>query len=44
MAVIHIFKDGTTKTELKDVYVPKEVVKRLEEIASERRKHEKKEA
>ena len=41
MAVVHVFKDGTTKTELKDVYVPKEVVKRLEEIARERRKNEK---
>ena len=33
MAVIHIFKDGTTTTELKDVYVPKEVVQKLAEIA-----------
>ena len=24
--VIHIFKDGTTTTELKDVYVPQEIV------------------
>lgn len=27
--VIHIFKDGTTTTELKDVYVPAEIVKSI---------------
>jgi len=40
MAVIHIFKDGTTKTELKDVYVPKEVVQRVVAIARRKEKHE----
>ena len=33
MAVIHIFKDGTETNELKDVYVPKEIVERVAEIA-----------
>ena len=33
MAVIHIFKDGTVKTELKDVYVPKELVEQVVAIA-----------
>lgn len=27
--VIHIFKDGTTTTELKDVYVPMEIVQSI---------------
>ena len=27
--VTHIFKDGTTTTELKDVYVPVEIVERI---------------
>jgi hypothetical protein len=27
--VIHIFKDGTTTTELKDVYVPQEIVQSI---------------
>lgn len=27
--VIHIFKDGTTTAELKDVYVPAEIVKSI---------------
>ena len=27
--VIHIFKDGTTTTELKDVYVPQEIVQNI---------------
>ena len=27
--VIHIFKDGTTTTDLKDVYVPQEIVKSI---------------
>ena len=34
MAVIHIFKDGTTKEELKDVYVPKELVEEVISIAT----------
>ncbi len=34
MAVIHIFKDGTVKTELKNVYVPKEIVKQVIAIAA----------
>lgn len=33
MAIIHIFKDGTETNELKNVYVPKEVVERVAEIA-----------
>lgn len=37
MAVIHIFKNGTRTTELKDVYVPKEIVERVVDIS--RRKH-----
>ena len=27
--ITHIFKDGTTTTELKDVYVPMEIVERI---------------
>jgi len=38
MAITHIFKDGTTTTELKDVYVPKEIVEQVVSIA--RRKTE----
>ena len=34
MAVIHIFKDGTVKTELKNVYVPTEIVKQVIAIAA----------
>lgn len=30
--VIHIFKDGTETTELKDVYVPQEIVERVYSI------------
>ena len=48
MAVIHIFKDGTEANELKNVYVPKEIVERVAEIAKSKsidtegeRKHEK---
>lgn len=47
MKIIHIFKDGTETDELKDVYVPKEIVERVAEIAkskpidTEGRKHEK---
>lgn len=33
MATIHIFKDGTTTKELKDVYVPKEKVAEVIAIA-----------
>lgn len=33
MAVIHIFKNGTTTTKLKDVYVPKEIVEQVVSIA-----------
>jgi len=40
MAVIHIFRDGTT-TELKNVYVPKEIVEQVVAIA--RREPERKE-
>lgn len=48
MAITHIFKDGTIATELKDVYVPKEIVEKVDEIAKSKsidtegeRKHEK---
>lgn len=27
--VVHVFKDGTTTTELKDVYVPQEIAKSI---------------
>lgn len=30
--IIHIFKDGTTTTELKDVHVPQEIVERIYNI------------
>ena len=40
MAVIHIFRDGTTTKELKNVYVPKELVEQIVKI--ERRRSEKK--
>ena len=38
--VIHIFKDGTTTTELKDVYVPMEIVQNIYKTvkADEKRK------
>lgn len=38
--VIHIFKDGTTTTELKDVYVPQEIVQNIYKTvkADEKRK------
>ncbi len=43
MATINILKNGTVVDDMSKVVVPKEVVKRLEEIARERRKNEKKE-
>lgn len=36
MAIIHIFKDGTTTTELKDVYVPSEIVEAVVSISKMR--------
>lgn len=40
--VTHIFKDGTTTTELKDVYVPQKIVERIYNIVEkERTEHEK---
>lgn len=38
--VIHIFKDGTITTELKDVYVPQEIVQSIYKTvkADEKRK------
>lgn len=39
--VIHIFKDGTETTELKDVYVPAEIVERIYSIVKEGGKNEK---
>jgi len=41
MAIIHIFKNGTTTTELKDVYVPKELVEQVVAIAKRKDSHEK---
>jgi len=48
MAVIHIFKDGTTASELVDVYVPMDIVERVVAISQsssnkERSRNEKKE-
>lgn len=46
MAVIHIFKNGTTAIELVDVYVPKDIVERVVAISQqdkERSRNEKKE-
>lgn len=46
MAVIHIFKDGTTASDLVDVYVPKDIVERIVTISQRnkgRSKDEKKE-
>jgi hypothetical protein len=43
MATINILKNGTVVDDMSKVVVPKEVVKRLEEISRERRKNEKKE-
>lgn len=46
MAVIHIFKDGTTASDLVDVYVPKDIVERVVAISQRskgRSKDEKKE-
>lgn len=36
MAVIHIFKDGTKTTELKEVYAPKELVENVAKILERR--------
>lgn len=33
--VIHIFKDGTETTDLKDVHVPAEIVERIYNIVKE---------
>lgn len=46
MAIIHIFKDGTTASELVDVYVPKDIVERVVDISQRnkgRSKNEKEE-
>ena len=40
--IIHVFKDGTSTTELKDVYVPQEMLERIHGIVKEGKKHEKK--
>lgn len=42
--IIHVFKDGTTTNELKDVYVPQEIVERVHGIVKEGKKNEKKKA
>ena len=34
--IVHIFKDGTTTTELKEVYVPKNVVENVAKIIERR--------
>lgn len=34
--IVHIFKDGTTTTELKEVYVPKEIVENVASIINRR--------
>ena len=41
--VIHIFKDGTTTTELKDVHVPREIVERIYNIVAKERNEDEKE-
>lgn len=33
--ITHVFKDGTTTTELKSVYVPSEIVDRIHSIVKE---------
>lgn len=42
MAVIHIFKDGSTKEELNDVYVPQDLVEKVVSIVKGKKKGEKK--
>ena len=39
--IIHVSKDGTTTTKLKDVYVPLEIVERVHGIVKEGKKNEK---
>ena len=34
MEIIHVFKDGSKTTELKDVYIPDEIVKRVHGIVT----------
>lgn len=34
--IVHIFKDGTQTTELKEVYVPKNVVENVKKIIERR--------
>lgn len=41
--VIHIFKDGTETTELKDVHVPQEIVERIYNIVAKERNEDEKE-
>lgn len=42
MEIVHIFKDGTKTTDLKEVYIPEEIVKKVHRIMTrkddERRK------
>ena len=40
--VTHVFKDGTTTTELKDVYVPQEIVERIYNIVEKERTEDEK--
>lgn len=40
--VTHIFKDGTTTTELKDVYVPQEIVEHTYNIVNKERTEDEK--
>lgn len=38
--ITHIFKDGTTTTELQGVYVPAEIVERIHSIVKEGERNE----
>lgn len=40
--VTHVFKDGTTTTELKDVYVPQSIVERIYNIVEKERTEDEK--
>lgn len=38
--IIHVFKDGTTTTELSEVYVPSDIAERIHDIVKEGKKDE----
>lgn len=42
MKVTHIFKDGTTTEELKNVYVPKEIADEVARLAGRKEKNDEK--